>query len=264
MQTIDSAVQLNNESYHLMKTGNYQEAVALLMKGLRFTKASAENETKADEPTSLQDTAPAEHSMVDTSSVMESTSSTSSSPSERIQATSLQTRSLAEDESSRLQCTRQERIPSKSSYVHTDPCYLEVETLRGDDDSVISHVSSIVIFNLSLSYHCMGLCHGEESGAQKYYTISKRLYELAFKMQTQNPGTNIFHVAALLNNLAIVNKALGRTKESEQCQQHLLRAVLLIVDTGGFTNEDNKDMVDGFLGNVMHLFMKRSPVASAA
>jgi hypothetical protein len=83
-------------------------------------------------------------------------------------------------------------------------------------------------------------------------------------MQAQQTETNFLLTTALLNNLSLVNKALNNQYEADQCDQRLLHALLLIVDRGGVLTEENKKVLDGFMGTVMHLVMKQSPVASAA
>jgi hypothetical protein len=64
--------------------------------------------------------------------------------------------------------------------------------------------------------------------------------------------------------MSLVHKALGNRHEAEQCDQLLLSTLLLLVDMGGLTPQKIAKDLTGFLGNVMHLIMTQSPVASAA
>jgi hypothetical protein len=109
-----------------------------------------------------------------------------------------------------------------------------------------------------------GVSNEDEAMSQRALATVKRLYELTFQMQAQDVETNLLLTSALLNNLSLVHKALGNSHEAEQCDQLLLSTLLLHVDMGGKTPQESANDLTGFLGNVMHLIMTQSPVASAA
>jgi hypothetical protein len=162
-------------------------------------------------------------------------------------------------------CTLQDQVEenSQSPYLYTGPVYLSEVPRSSGDESIIS-LSFIIMFNLALCHHMKGVSNEDEALSQRALVISKRLYELTFQMQTQDEETDLLLSSALLNNLSLVHKALGNRHEAEQCDHVLLSTLLLIVDMGGSTPQESANELSGFLGNVMHLIMRQSPVASAA
>jgi hypothetical protein len=147
--------------------------------------------------------------------------------------------------------------------LYTEPVYLS-EVPRSSEEESITSLSFIIMFNLALCHHMKGTSSKDEALSQRTLAIAKRLYELTFQMQAQNVETNLLLTSALLNNLSLVHKALGNRHEAEQCDQLLLSTLLLLVDMGGLTHQESVHDLAGFFGNVMHLIMTQSPVASAA
>jgi hypothetical protein len=162
-------------------------------------------------------------------------------------------------------CTMQDQVEAncQSPYLYTEPVYLS-EVPRSSGEESITSLSFIIMFNLALCHHIKGTSSEEDALSQKTFAIAKRLYELTFQMQAQDVETNLFLTSALLNNLSLVHKALGNSHEAGQCDQLLLSTLLLLVDMGGLTPQESANDLAGFLGNVMHLIMTQSPVASAA
>jgi hypothetical protein len=154
----------------------------------------------------------------------------------------------------------------QSPYIYKEPMYItDISKFSGDESTITTIFFTAIIFNLSLSYHLKGMEIEDDTLSRNNLEKSKRLYELTFQMHAQLTETNfLLLTVAILNNLSLVHKALHGQYEADECDQRLLRALLLIVDTGGVFPEENKKVLDGFMGNVMHLVMKLSPVASAA
>jgi hypothetical protein len=229
-----------------MKNGRYDDGVSILMKALRVAKNSAEvHSTRSIE----QDDA----------------DSSLSQPSQVDAACMPEGETIMMDESGET-CTRmQDQVEAncQSPYLYTGPVYLSEVPRSSEEESIIS-LSFIIMFNLALCHHMKGVSNEDEALSQRTLAIAKKLYELTFQMQTQEVETNLLLTSALLNNLSLVHKALGNQHEAEQCEHVLLSTLVLIVDMGGLTPPESANDLAGFLGNVMHLIMRQSPVASAA
>jgi hypothetical protein len=226
-----------------MKNGRYDDGVSILMKALRVAKNTAEVHTRSME----QDDA-----------------DSSLSQTSQVDACMPEGEAIMMDESGKT-CTMQDQVEAncQSPYLYTEPVYLS-EVPRSSEEESITSLSFIIMFNLALCHHMKGVSNEDEAMSQRALAIAKRLYELTFQMQAQDVETNLLLTSALLNNLSLAHKALGNSHEAEECEQLLLSTLLLLVDMGGLTPQESVNDLTGFLGNVMHLIMTQSPVASAA
>jgi tetratricopeptide (TPR) repeat protein len=251
---IDSPRLLNNEAYCLIKKRQYDEAVGLLTKALSLIKKTTEE----------ADMEPKQLVSADGSSNVPCDNPSSTSPSV---PESSRNQSCPHDtfhRSFHMQ-DQLEASPHHSPYIYKEPMYItHISMFSGDNSTITTMFFTAIIFNLSLCYHLKGIENEDDILSRKNLEKSKRLYELTFQMHAQLTETNFLLTTALLNNLALVHKALNNQYEADRCDQRLLRALLLIVDRGGVLTEDNKKVLDCFMGNVMHLVMKNSSVASAA
>jgi hypothetical protein len=241
-----SRLALNNKACFLMKNGWYDDGARTLMKALRVAmNTSAEVHTRSME----QD---------DADSILSQTS--------QVEACMPEGEAIKMDEYSEM-CMMQDRVEAncQSSYLYTEPVYLSEVPRRSSGEESIASLSFIIMFNLALCHHMKGVSNEDEALSQRMFAIAKRLYELTFQMQAQDSEINLLLTSALLNNLSLVHKALGNGHEAEQCNQLLLSTLLLLVDMGGLTPQESAIYdLTGFLGNVMHLIVTQSPVASAA
>jgi hypothetical protein len=234
---IDLPRLLNKKACCLIKKRQYIEAVGLLMKALNLelVPGAAANSSNARVDNSVTTTS---------RSVPES--SPDPSPQDTFHSLHIQDHQLEES--------------SQSPYIYKEPAVCVTDKVSGDEYIV----SFTIIFNLSLCFQLEGIENKDKSSSRKNLNVSKRLYETAFEMQVQSKGTNLLLTLALMNNLSLVNKALNNQYEAAQYNQLLLCALLQIVDRGGAVTEENKKVLDGFMGNVMHLVMNQAPVAPAA
>ena len=172
------------------------------------------------------------------------------------------------------------------SFVFRTPVF--VDETRCDEDPYVSNASCYIVFNLSLAYHLMALENRDDKEeTNKYLAVAKSLYELTFRMQhthknDSNSSSDILLTAAVLNNISAVHNALNNKNEMQQCLELLLSSLVLLVDTrclpplpprnstiSSTEEEDHtshhvQKMLDGFVGNVMHLLIKNPMAASAA
>ena len=171
------------------------------------------------------------------------------------------------------------------SFVFRTPVF--VDETRCDEDPYVSNASCYIVFNLSLAYHLKALENNDDKEeANKYLAVAKSLYELTFRMQhthkNDSNSSDILLTAAVLNNISVVHNALNNKNEMQQCLELLLSSLVLLVDTrclpplpprnstiSSTEEEDHtshhvQKMLDGFVGNVMHLLIKNPMAASAA
>jgi hypothetical protein len=247
--SLEYARTLSNKSCCLIKQRHYDEAIANLMAALKETKKTA-IKLKPEEADSAE---------TSSQSKLGSCRGAASSPCSDDHQNEFE-HICSSEGNSYLVC------PSRP-YVYQTPVFMHER--KGDEALPIAQFTFHIMFNLALAHHLKAL-QGDEKDQSKALPVSKRLYELTFQMQAQEPQSNLVLMAALLNNLSLVHKDLNNQHEAEQCQQLLLSALLLVVDMGGAgrvvveTGSSSQTDLEGFMGNVVHLIIAESPVASAA
>jgi hypothetical protein len=155
---------------------------------------------------------------------------------------------------------------AQSPYVYQEPITVSgLPSASVDSDDAIAAISFIILFNLSLAHHLSGISTKEHEVVIKRLRTAQRLYECSFRLQAQSLHVDMLIATALLNNLSLVHKSLGNYYEFQQCDELLLSYVVLLVDVGlSSPIRQDQTVVDGFLGNVMHLVMTEAATASAA
>jgi tetratricopeptide (TPR) repeat protein len=125
-------------------------------------------------------------------------------------------------------------------------------------------VSFVLVFNLALTYNLAGLhqIQRDSSLSTKRLGTALRLYELAFELQSREGLPNPIISAAIVNNLALVHKSLKNEEKSEQCYQLLVNTLFWIADNN--LGSTHRAVLDRFLGNVMHLIMKKTLTVALA
>jgi hypothetical protein len=246
--SISHAFNLNNKSCCFIKRGHYDEAVQHLIIALQIAKQFA----IAAQP-------PQESSSKQARSAWSSRSRSAISD-------------CSDDHQEEYEYLCQSELKfeatSTDSYIHRTPVF--VDARKRDEDATLSHISFYVMFNLSLAYHLRALNEEDEVEAKKSLSVAKRLYELTLQMQVQDDSENsVITMAALLNNLSQVHNVLKNINEMRRYQELLLTALVILVDSGSpefdaSSSNGSSTALDGFMGNVMHLMIIESPVASAA
>jgi tetratricopeptide (TPR) repeat protein len=104
----------------------------------------------------------------------------------------------------------------------------------------------VVIFNLALAHHLAA------GGETKQHRLRKavKLYELAFQLLQQEEHlleNNVMFTMATLNNIGLAHQQLNDEETASKCFQHLLSALMLLVDCG---QVNVRGELDGFLRNV--------------
>jgi hypothetical protein len=242
---------LNNESFSLIKSGRYDEAIVLLeeavTKVVQVAKGCLSSE-QAAEMTTMND---------ENDIQSESTGSSGVYPSGSLASQA--------EESIALDCSDFDG-DAQSPYLYKEPISVSGPPPASfDPDGAIAAISFIILFNLSLAHHLSGISATEDEVATKRLRTARSLYECSFRLQAQDSHIDMFIATALLNNLSLVHKSLGNYYKAQQCDELLLSYVVLLVDTGSLSSAgQGQTAVDGFLGNVMHLVMAEAATASAA
>lgn len=242
---------LNNKSVSLIKAGRYDEALVLLEEAVTTVIQVAKGclpEVQTAEMTKKNDTDDVQS---------ESTGSSGVCP--------LGSMTFQAEEGMALDCS-DFGGDTQSPYLYQEPITVSGLTPASvDPDDAIATISFIILFNLSLAHHLSGISATEHEVAIKRLRTAQRLYECSFRLQAQNLHIDMLITTALLNNLSLVHKSLGNHCEAQQCDELLLSYVVMIVDVGVLSSaRQDQTVVDGLLGNVMHLVMTEAATASAA
>jgi hypothetical protein len=242
----------NNKSASLIKSGRYDEAIVLLKEALTTVTQGAKH-NRDQEPAAKRPTKNDKHD----------TQSESSTESLGVWP-SVSLASQAEETSTTLDCSEFDG-DTQSPYIYQEPITVsEVPPASVGPDDAIAAISFIILFNLSLAHHLSGISITEHEMASKRLRTSQQLYEYSFRIQAQNSHSDMLVATALINNLSLVHKSLGNGYEAQQCDELLLSSVVFLVDMGLSSARQGQTVVDGFLGNVMHLLMAEAATASAA
>lgn len=235
---LEYAVHFNNKACEMIRQTNYVEAIQTLMTALKETKKRA-----------LQVRA--------SSSPHECSSHATLSPAtpERIihHTEGSKDTSVSQYETEMLV----EFYDRSHPYMFQEPIHIVPQMCA---DGSISRLSFFIMVNLGIANHMKAM----QEGSHQSLEIARKLYELSFQMQSQECESNLVLTAALLNNLALVHDTLDNVGESIKCKQHLLSALLLLVDLGSDATSGYEKDLEGFMGNVTHLIAEDAPVARAA
>jgi hypothetical protein len=272
--------ELNNKACFLIKVRQYDEAISLLTQALRGASQAAKSHSLQPEARYI-DVATGDTNACYNLSTTPSQDEEFMPPHPRpAEATTGETYGSLSGRTTRMQDpVRINKASFQSPYVYNDPLLITNIPTPCAEDAMVIGLSYILTFNLALSHH---LSSGIEKknmdkaandlSFRKLQT-AKRLYELHFQFQNRGVQPNFLNrdsnilllVAAALNNLSVVNKALNKHHDAEYCDQSLLSALLVLLDLD-HTGEEHQmnDELSGFAGNVMHLIVKTSFAASAA
>ncbi|CAJ1944070.1 unnamed protein product, partial [Cylindrotheca closterium] len=91
------------------------------------------------------------------------------------------------------------------------------------------NIAAILIFNSALSHQLLARQH---PGAvpQSILLKAQRLYELAYYLQDSED--NVLFKFAVINNTAVIHKAVGNQAMSKECLDFLFSLMMLFVDRG--------------------------------
>ena len=125
----------------------------------------------------------------------------------------------------------------------------------------------VIMFNLALSHqaYAMTMLPAQSAPQRESLVRSLRLYELTHKLlfQVELNTDTYFEMIMIVNNISTILQELGNDLEATMCHQHLLSAVMLLVDNEEY---DVLEELKGVLNNVIPklLFPKSCRSAPAA
>lgn len=144
-------------------------------------------------------------------------------------------------------------------YTFSSPMFLPV--MEQEDQTFRDNVklSFVILYNIALTHHLIAI---QDVNCTTKLLKAKSLYELAYSIQI-NEGFEIspLQAMAISNNLGQIHLSLGDRAKSRSCFEHLLSAIVSLNACG---EHDSVGSIDGFIGNVLMLFLMSSPTAPAA
>lgn len=110
-----------------------------------------------------------------------------------------------------------------------------------------SIVTPILIFNSAIAHQLWAESHHWRAGTESVKSLqkAKRLYELAYETLL-DVDENVLFQFAIINNISVVDRAIGNTVQSIQYFEYLLSVFMLLVDQGC---SERLQHVEGFLLN---------------
>ena len=119
-------------------------------------------------------------------------------------------------------------------------------------------LSYIILFNLALAYHLLGIEHDNQRALQK----ALRLYELSYTVHIKEDLTlTALQALAIVNNLGHVHRELGNLDNSRQCFENLLSSLMYVQIS---IDEETMQHVDGFTTNAVSCILECPKSAAAA
>ena len=144
-------------------------------------------------------------------------------------------------------------------YTFSSPMF--IPTLQQGMQSLRDNVklSFVILYNIALAHHLIAI---QDANCTNKLLKAKSLYELVYSIQTNEElEISPLQSMAISNNLGQIHLSLGDEDKSRSCFEHLLSAIISVNACGEHEYVGN---LDGFIGNVLLLFLKSAPTAPAA
>lgn len=120
-------------------------------------------------------------------------------------------------------------------------------------------LSFVILYNIALTHHLMAI---QDVNCTRKLLKAKHLYELVYSIQiNEELEISPLQSMAISNNLGQIHLSLGDEERTRSCFEHLLSTIISLNACG---EQDSVANLDGFIGNVLLLFVKSSPTAPAA
>lgn len=143
---------------------------------------------------------------------------------------------------------------SRESYVYTKPLLLPKCCIEEDHNMGIV-LTLMILFNLALAHHLKAMSMDDLQRCKKVLDQSLKLYELTYQLHidSEESGGSLRFTMIIANNLGQIHKLAGNDEKHQMCLQHLLSAIMYMVDSYGH-RWDSSDM-DGFYRNVLPIMI---------
>mmetsp|Transcript_35130 Transcript_35130/g.85078 ORF Transcript_35130/g.85078 Transcript_35130/m.85078 type:complete len:209 (-) Transcript_35130:128-754(-) len=167
---------------------------------------------------------------------------------------------------------RAEQVLSRQGNDHIDQCIIGQDKSSSDqtimDKFIYEHgivlpmntmdatlITPVLIFNCALSYQ-LAARHCDDDTHQAFLEKAASLYQIAYKDQDQDLNT-IFKFA-ILNNIGVIHKMLGRSEAAKACFDYLVSIMMTYVAAD---NSKYLRLVQGFWNNVLGNGRETAPAA---
>ncbi|CAJ1934729.1 unnamed protein product [Cylindrotheca closterium] len=135
------------------------------------------------------------------------------------------------------------------TYIYTDGVALP----QGPVD--FPTTTSILIFNAAIANHLFARVQGRKEASLRYLRKAKKLYVLAHEGQENSDVNFLFHIA-IINNLAMVDLAIGDLESAHKSFEYMVSLMMLQLDQG----YDLSSHLHDFLSNIP-IAIKAAPAA---
>ncbi len=247
------AKKLNNRAALLITKQSYDESIALLARALKLTEQVYDELPPSCNAFSL-----------DNCLRMEQESYLSILDNEEKGGWKKAQNRIAGDEHYHLHApfSRQDREriesahQSQEGFLYTKP--LLVPKCCIEEDHYMGVVLTLMIlFNLALVHHLKAIESMDDlERCKKLLDQSLKLYELTYQLHIdseESVGSSLRFAMIIANNLGQIHKLSGNNEKHQMCLQHLLSAIMYMVDSYGH-RLDSSDM-DGFYRNIQPLMI---------
>jgi hypothetical protein len=236
-RTAQTAMSHNNEGISHLEKQNFEAAAKSFSKGLSLIKRVLSSGEWDDL----------------TSKVFRDSSSQITPVCQFYKLQGLDSSMAVDDEEERPDSLGQE------GFVFKEPIMILPQPLDIPGYSYFVKLSFIQLYNLALSHH---LCALQKPNQEPFLRKALSLYELAYTIHvSEDVELSILQSMAIVNNLGFLHRRLDNEEKANQCFDNLLTTLMFVKDCG---EQDNRQMLDGFLSNVMSLILSGHKSAAAA
>jgi hypothetical protein len=158
------------------------------------------------------------------------------------------------------------KVELSSSFVFMNPILIDQDTAVTRERQCLMKLAIILIFNLGLTHHMLGLQQGPDSST-RFSNLRKAfsLYELSCNMQIQEDVLlSDLYAMAHLNNLGQIQAVLGNQGMAKKYFFRLLQHLLLFKECSKQEDERSHQELEGFFRNTTWLILRGPALAPAA
>jgi hypothetical protein len=254
---MNKIIEKNNQGAALLDIGHYKDALTVLNSGLLQLQSYLQSEgQESDDALEAAIISDASRTLFEMA------------PSEKTARRREESCKFGEDETSNAADLNQD-------FVYRRPIFITSESDCENETTVFIKCESdwkneaalivILVFNMALLHHLIAL-DLEYDDAKRPHILKGaiKLYKLGHRLQVEqesNVQLSLTYTMATVNNLAQIFKDLNNKPQSNRLFKHLLRSLMIIVDSGA-TNE--VDEMAGFMGNASMMILRDCSFAAAA
>ena len=259
-------LRLNNKAIALLSSGMFEQAIAALTQGLKIITLTM-SERALDNGFSITDD---KNSISDVGSSSRNTADAGAAVLLDLCMPCPSRLCFGFISSTPFSCHTSWRLSvQRDTFVYEDPIYLSGPFPRLTDPGCCETLSFIVLYNLGLTHHLAALSKKNLTNdglKQRNWYLRKAmvLYEHANHiLLNEHIECSPLHVMAIANNLGHIHFALGDETRAKTCFNYLLSSILCLVECGGNGARLRKEVLDGFLTNVIPLIAGSSSAPAA-